>query len=145
MTKVYDALCEAHDENIIVNDVHGRNFFYDKKIKIVTGINIDNFQLWSFLTDEVPDFINRFLDDSNQLSVRTDVIGFGLMILEILGTKEIDLDTLSLDKLLVYIERLSIKNVIKEEFYSLFTCGRANIENILSGLSEETGKILIYK
>lgn len=63
LSKVYDVLCEAHDENIIVNDVHGRNFFYDKKTKIVTGIDIDNFQVGNSLEDEIPDFINRFVDD----------------------------------------------------------------------------------
>lgn len=145
LVKVYNAICEAHEKNILVNDVHGRNFFYDRKAKIVTGIDIDNFQIGELLADEIPDFINRFIDDSEKLSVSTDMIGFGLMILEILGTKEIDLDKLSLNGLLTYIDRLCIKNNVKEELYSLFISGCANMEYILSGLSEETGKVLIYK
>lgn len=143
--KTFEAIEEAHEKGILVNDIHGRNFFYDSKRDLVKGIDIDNFQVGNHLADELPDFMVRFADDVKLLNFQTDLIAFGLMILDILCPKDIDLDDLSAYELVEFVDMLVIKESVKDEFYRLFTSGSADMENILSGLSNETGKVLSYR
>lgn len=142
LLKVFDCISEAHQNNILINDIHGRNFFYDNDSDSITGIDIDNFQIEGIYADELPDFMGRFVNDVTGLSIKTDSIAFGLMILDILGPKDIDLDNYPIPELLEYICMLKMPNFVKEEFYNLFERGCANLEKILYGLSEETGKVL---